>query len=125
MCAQKSRGMGFRDIHYFNLAMLAKQAWRIIENPDSICATVLRAKYFPNGDLLNTKLKKGSSFTWQSIMAGVVSLRNGYIWRVGTGENIDICRDAWIPNCLGRKIITPYWFRILLIQLQIFGMKIW
>ena len=50
--------MGFRDIRYFNLALLAKQAWRLIDNPDSLCGTVLKAKYFPSGDLLNAKLKK-------------------------------------------------------------------
>uniref|UniRef100_A0A453N7T7 Uncharacterized protein n=1 Tax=Aegilops tauschii subsp. strangulata TaxID=200361 RepID=A0A453N7T7_AEGTS len=83
-------GMGFRDIHCFNLAMLAKQAWYLLESPDSLCATILRAKYYPHGDLLNTKLKKNSSFTWQSIMAGVNSLKHGYIWRVGNGKNISI-----------------------------------
>ena len=56
-------GMGFRDIHCFNLALLAKQAWRLLENPESLCATILRAKYFPGGDLMNAILKKGSSFT--------------------------------------------------------------
>ena len=108
MCVPKSQGgMGFRDIHYFILAMLAKQAWRLLENPDSLCATILRAKYFPDGDLLNAKLKKGSSFTWQSIMAGVNTLKHGYIWRVGNGQKIDIWEDAWIPNCANRKVITP------------------
>uniref|UniRef100_A0A453RFL4 Reverse transcriptase zinc-binding domain-containing protein n=1 Tax=Aegilops tauschii subsp. strangulata TaxID=200361 RepID=A0A453RFL4_AEGTS len=108
MCVPKSQGgMGFRDIHCFNLAMLAKQAWRLLENPDSLCATILRAKYFPDGDLLNAKLKKGSSFTWQSIMAGVNTLKHGYIWRVGNGQKIDIWEDAWIPNCANRKVITP------------------
>ena len=100
-------GMGFRDIHCFNLAMLAKQAWRLLENPDSLCATILRVKYYPDGDLLNTDLKKGSSFTWQSIMVGVSSLKRGHIWRVGNGQNIDIWEDAWIPNCANRKIVTP------------------
>ena len=108
MCVPKDQGgMGFRDIHCFNLALLAKQAWRLLDNPDSLCATILRAKYFPDGDLMNASLKKGSSFTWQSIMAGVDSLKKGYIWRVGNGQNIDIWRDAWIPNGANRKIITP------------------
>ena len=75
VCPEKSRSMDFRDIHYFNLALLAKQAWRLINNPDSLCASILRAKYSPEGDLMNANLKKGSSFTWQSIMVGVNSLK--------------------------------------------------
>ena len=55
--------MGFCDIHCFNLALLAKQAWRLLDNSDSLCATILRAKYYPDGDLLNSKPKHGASFT--------------------------------------------------------------
>jgi hypothetical protein len=39
-------GLGFRDIHIFNMTMLAKQGWRLIHNPDSLCAKVLKAKYY-------------------------------------------------------------------------------
>ena len=60
-------GMGFRDLYSFNLALLAKQCWRMVIYPDSICARILKAKYFPNSDLLLAGPKKGSSFTWQSI----------------------------------------------------------
>jgi hypothetical protein len=71
MCVPKSnRGMGFRDVHCFNLALLAKQCWRLLAEPDSLCARLLRAKYFPDVDLLNCSLKKGSSYTWQSLWSG-------------------------------------------------------
>lgn len=64
MCVPKKEGgMRFRDIHNFNLALLAKQAWRLIDNPKSLCATILRAKYFLDGDLLNATLKKKESYT--------------------------------------------------------------
>lgn len=66
-----------------------------------------KSQVVPGGDLMSASLRKGASFTWQSIIAGVESLRNGYIWRVGSGENIDIWRDAWIPNCANRRVITP------------------
>ena len=56
---------------------------------------------------MNAKLKKGSSLTWQSIMAGVNSLKQGYIRRVVNGQKIDIWEDSWIPSCANRKIITP------------------
>lgn len=64
-------GMGFRDRKHFNKAMLAKQVWRLISEPDSLCARVLRSKYYPYGQTLNAKLKPGSSFTWQGIMMGM------------------------------------------------------
>ena len=107
VCPKKQGGMGFRDIHCFNLALLAKKAWHLLNNPESLCATTLRAKYFRNGNLMNANLKKGSSFTWQSIMAGITTLKRDNIWRVGNGHNINIWKDAWIPNCATRKIVTP------------------
>ena len=98
--------MGFRDLESFNLAMLSKKVWRLISEPDSLCAQVLRAKYFPSGDLLNCELKKESSYTWQSIWAGIQTFKRGHIWRVGDGENINIWNDRWITNSSNRKIMT-------------------
>ena len=81
ICVPKERGgMGFRDLHCFNLALLAKQCWRLLCEPDSLCATVLRAKYFPEGDLLNCSLKKGNSYTWQSLWYGIQSFKRGNIY---------------------------------------------
>jgi hypothetical protein len=108
LCFPKNEGgMGFRDFHSFNLAMLAKQVWRLVTGPDSFCAMILRAKYFPHGDILKAGPKSGSSFTWQSLLAGLTTFKRGYIWRVGTGENINIYIDPWIPSSPDRKIISP------------------
>ena len=64
MCVPKNRGgMGFRDLQSFNLALLAKQVWCLLSDSDSLCARVLRAKYYTNGKLLEEKLKRGASYT--------------------------------------------------------------
>jgi hypothetical protein len=104
---KKQGGMSFRDFHSFNLAMLAKQAWRLITNPESLCARALRAKYYPDGDILKAEPKSGSSFTWQSILAGITTFTQGCVWRVGDGQKINIWNDPWIPTSANMKIISP------------------
>jgi hypothetical protein len=104
---KREGGMGFRDFHSFNLAMLAKQVWRLATDTESLCAKVLRAKYYPQGNILRAGPKSGSSFTWQSIVAGIPTFKRGYIWRVGNGEKINIYNDPWIPSSPDRRILTP------------------
>jgi hypothetical protein len=100
-------GMGFRDLHNFNQAMLAKQCWRLLSDPDSLCAQVLRAKYYPDGDMLKAVLKKGSPFTWQSIMSGLKTFKRGCIWRVGDGSTINIWADQRVPSSPNHQAMTP------------------
>jgi hypothetical protein len=49
-----------------------------------------RRKYYPNYDILSAGPKAGSSFTWDSLVAAIPTFKHGYIWRVGTGERINI-----------------------------------
>ena len=77
-----------------------------IDDPKSLCAIILRAKYFPDGDLFKATLKKKASYTWQSIMARVETLKRGYIWRIGDGSKVNIWDDLWIPQSPSRKFLT-------------------
>jgi hypothetical protein len=87
--------------------MLAKQTWRLINDPESLCARVLKSKYYPHNDILKAGPKTGSSFTWKSIVAGLAMFKRGYVWRVDNGEKINIWQDPWIPSSPNIKIITP------------------
>jgi hypothetical protein len=98
MRPKEEGGLGFRDIYSFNLAMLAKQGWRLIQAPESLCAKVLRAKYFADGDVINAKPIPGMSYVWRSILKGFQILKLGIIWRVGDGNSIRIWEDQWIPD---------------------------
>jgi hypothetical protein len=51
-------GLGFRDLIMFNKAFLAKQCWRLIQNPDSLIAQTIRAKYYPNSSFMELELGK-------------------------------------------------------------------
>jgi hypothetical protein len=100
-------GLGFRDLYIFNLAMLAKQAWRILLFPETLCAQILRAKYFPGRSILETKARSGISYTWRSILKGAQLLKEGIIWRIGDGKSVNIWNDPWIPRNNTRHVITP------------------
>ncbi|KAG8496161.1 hypothetical protein CXB51_009002 [Gossypium anomalum] len=91
-------GLGFRNFAKFNLALLAKQGWRLIENPKSLLGQTLKAKCSPNSDFLNSELGNLPSYTWKSIWAAKELLKSGLVWRVGNGHNIRIEADVWVPN---------------------------
>ena len=96
--------MGFRDLRLFNQALLAKQACRLLVYPDSLCAKLMKAKYYPQGHILDTVFPHASSVTWQGISHGLELLKRGIIWQVCDGSSINIWRDNWIPRRHGLKI---------------------
>lgn len=61
------RGLGIKDLENFNKASLAKQLWRVLHQPSSLVAQVLKEKYFVEGNLLEAKLGLNPSFIWRSL----------------------------------------------------------
>ena len=91
-------GMGFRDMTAFNQAVLAKQAWSLLDSPDSLCASLLKTKYYPDGQLLDTVFPNTGCAVWKGILHGLDFLKRGVIWRVGNGAVIRTWRGTWIPD---------------------------
>ncbi|XP_073362839.1 uncharacterized protein [Aegilops tauschii subsp. strangulata] len=99
MCKPKFMGgMGFRDIELFNLALLARQVWRILQEPNSLSARVLKARYFPDGSILEATLGAHPSQVWRSLIEGRDVLALGLIKRIGSGENTSIWHENWLPR---------------------------
>lgn len=61
-------GMGFRSVHDYNVAMVGKQGWRLIMNPESLFSRIYRARYYPRGTFLNAKLGSNPSYIWRSVL---------------------------------------------------------
>lgn len=108
MCKPKSLGgMGFRNLQAFNLALLAKQSWRILTNPSSLATRILKVKYFPFSDILNANLGSNPSYTWRNIFNSLEVIRSGTHWRAGNGWLIHIWEDKWLLTPSTYKVITP------------------
>ncbi|KAF7809654.1 reverse transcriptase [Senna tora] len=91
-------GLGFRDFSCFNLAMLAKQGWRIISNPNELWVRILKGIYFPKCSFLEAKKGAKASWAWSSLLEGRDLLVKNLTWRVGDGCSIDFWKDPWVPN---------------------------
>ena len=93
-------GLGFRDLEMFNLSLLAKQGWHLLQTPDSLAATIIREKYYPHGTFLDSNIGHRPSYAWRSIWKAKSFLREGLVWRVGNGHSIRIWEDRWLSHPL-------------------------
>nr|XP_023876772.1 uncharacterized protein LOC111989214 [Quercus suber] len=108
LCTPKEEGgLGFRDLRAFNLALLAKQGWRIQQNTNSLAHKVLKAKYFADRTFKEAQLGRRPSYIWRSIMAAKEIVEMGSRWLIGNGEHVDIWKDRWIPTPDSFKLVSP------------------
>lgn len=49
-------GLGMKRLKNFNVATLAKQNGRILNNVNPLVSAIMKAWYFPNKDFLNAEL---------------------------------------------------------------------
>jgi len=74
---KKEGGMGFRDIRSFNLAMLAKQGWRLVQDQNSLLYRGFKAKYFPRCSFMEAIDCPNNSYVWKSVLVAQNILKTG------------------------------------------------
>lgn len=89
-------GLGFKDMGIFNLALLARQAWRILQEPHSLSARILKAVYYPHSEFLESEVGSPASQVWHSISEGIEMLKVGPIKHIGNGNTTSIWNENWI-----------------------------
>ena len=65
---KKEGGMGLRDIRSFNLAMLARQGWQMLQDQGSLLSRCFKAKYFPRCSFMEALDCLNSSYVWKSLL---------------------------------------------------------
>ena len=103
LCVLKEEGgIGFRMIHEFNLALLAKQLWHLIQFPDLLVARVLQRKYYRKSSPLRIGSVDNPSYVWTSIIAAKKLLLPGIRYKVHSRNKINVWEDPWISSTPAR-----------------------
>lgn len=91
-------GLGFREIVQFNDALLAKQSWRILKNPNSLLARILLAKYCVHSPFLKVPTAASVSHGWRGLLVGRDLLKKGLGWSLGSGSEIKVWNEPWLST---------------------------
>ena len=63
LCIPKfESNMRFKDLKVVNFVLLAKQGWRLQQNPNSITYKILKAKYFKGSNFMEANLGRRPSY---------------------------------------------------------------
>lgn len=101
--------IGCKDLKLFNLSLLRRQLWRLVNHRDSLCYAVLSAKYFPEGDPFHSKRVDKPSYAWTSFYATTKELKGGFGWQVGDGSSININKHQWgFEGLDGNSLVPKY-----------------
>ena len=99
ICIPKTEGgLGFRDLKSFNIALLAKQLWRLVQHPSSLLAKVLKGRCFRNSNPIDVEKPSNPSYVWRSLMAAKPLLKSGMWKSIGSGYNNRVWNEPWIPT---------------------------
>lgn len=68
---------------------------------------IIRARYYPKGDLFSAKLGFQPSYTWRSIWKTCSIIEEGVRWSISSGVKVNIWDDRWLPEQNGGRIWSP------------------
>jgi len=99
VCMPKVKGgLGLRKAEAINKAFQCELAWKVISKEESIWVRVMRTKYLKQNEFLSCLPKSTDSPVWKNILKSRQLIREGLVWKVGTGTDISFWFDNWIGN---------------------------
>ncbi|KAL0430550.1 UNVERIFIED_CONTAM: putative mitochondrial protein [Sesamum radiatum] len=96
----KEGGLGFRRLKEYNVALLAKQSWRVAMNPHSLLHAILQQRYFPGSDFFVAETRQSPPFMWHSLLAARNLIVDGLQWKIGDGRSALIVGHPWLARPL-------------------------
>ncbi|RZB98494.1 CST complex subunit CTC1 [Glycine soja] len=103
VCLSKDKGgLGIKDINNFNIALLGKWRWHLMQQKGELWARVVDSKYGGWRGLNEVDRVGSESVWWRDLKRALIHsqqgqlIQNGLKWKVGSGDKIKFWEDRWI-----------------------------
>ncbi|CAA7016992.1 unnamed protein product [Microthlaspi erraticum] len=101
-------GMGFKDLQKFNLALLGKQAWRVLKNPNSLLSRIYKGRYHKTTTFLESTCGRNPSYGWRSLQAELAkkirlsrwATQDKKIWAYTSNAEYTVKSGYWVATHL-------------------------
>ncbi|KAM6547829.1 hypothetical protein CsatB_019505 [Cannabis sativa] len=100
-------GLGFCNLRDYNLSLLGKQAWRLLQGADTLVSRVYKARYYPHSSMLSAPLGANPSYIWRSIHESQSLILAGAKIRVGVGD-IEVLNIPWLADDINPFVTSTH-----------------
>lgn len=105
---QKRGRYGIHGIKDFNISLLGKQFWRLMQSDDSLFERFFKGMYYPRCQITKALAGFKPSHLWHNILNAKEVVICGSRWRIDNEESVKIWKDNWIPTISDFKPISPF-----------------
>jgi hypothetical protein len=99
ICTPKhTGGLGFKKMHDFNLALIAKLGWKLLTKTDCLWVHQLHGKYIKYGDFFSSPAPSTASWLWKGIQKIKPIISTGACLRVSRLSTSSIWTSNLIPT---------------------------
>lgn len=100
-------GMGFRDLAMFIDSLLAKQAWWLLTDKNSLFYKIFKERFFPHCTIMEATDSRSGSYAWKSILHGRDIILRGPKWCIGNWKSIQVYNHRRLPPKNHDMIMSP------------------
>ena len=109
---KEKEGLGLKDINTFNIALLDKWKWHLLQHQGELWARVLESKYGGWRNMDEAGRVGPESIWWRDLKRALHHshqgrvIQDGLKWKVGGGDRIKFWEDRWI--CREESLAEKY-----------------
>ncbi|GJX66900.1 RNA-directed DNA polymerase, eukaryota, reverse transcriptase zinc-binding domain protein [Tanacetum coccineum] len=98
-CRPKEQGgLGIKPLKQWNVVLLIKHFWKIIENKESLWAKWVNTVRLKDKSIWEIEMDKSDSSGWKTMLTIRETVKDHVWYNIGNGKNTSVFYDKWCEN---------------------------